>query len=79
MTLTGSSIKPKSAQLFAAGAADAIFPAEREQLELMLRSGSAEPSMHGRLIAVNAAVSTRTQPVSRGVMWLLSTLYAYLA
>ena len=66
MTLTVSSIKPKSAQLFATGAGHLIRPGEREELELALRSGASETSMQDRLSEVNAAVSTRTKTVSTG-------------
>jgi len=38
--LTVTSIKPKSAQLFATGVGDKITAAEREQLELTLKSNA---------------------------------------
>jgi len=59
--LTVTSIKPKSAQLFATGVGDAITAAEREQLELMLRLNAPDRSIQERLSEVNAAVSRRTE------------------
>jgi Flp pilus assembly protein TadD len=64
--LTVTSIRPKSAQLFATGAADSITDSEREQLEMMLRSNAAEESIQERLSQVNAEVSRRTTTVSAG-------------
>jgi hypothetical protein len=61
-----TSIKPKSAQLFATGAGAAITASERGQLETMLRSNAAEESIQERLSQVNAEVSRRTKTVSAG-------------
>ena len=64
--LTVTSIRPKSAQLFATGAGDGITASEREQLEMMLRSNAADDSIQERLSQVNAEVSRRTTTVSAG-------------
>jgi Tfp pilus assembly protein PilF len=64
--LTVTSIKPKSAQLFATGAGAAITASERGQLETMLRSNAAEEGIQERLSQVNAEVSRRTITVSAG-------------
>jgi hypothetical protein len=64
--LTVTSIKPKSAQLFATGAGDVITASEREQLETMLRSNAAEKSIQEQLSQVNVEVSRRTKTVSAG-------------
>jgi Tfp pilus assembly protein PilF len=64
--LTVTSIKPKSPQLFVTGAANLVTASEREQLELMLKSNSAETAIQEQLSQVNAEVSRRTHTVSAG-------------
>jgi Tfp pilus assembly protein PilF len=58
LTLTVTSTKPKSAQLFAT---HPTLPDERQQLERMLRSGSSEASIQEQLSKMNVAVSRRTE------------------
>jgi TPR repeat len=74
LTLTVSSIKPKTAQLFATGVSDFVSRADRYELERMLRSGSSEASIQARLAEVNAAVSRQTKRVSEGCY--VASLYA---
>jgi hypothetical protein len=59
--LTVTSLKPKSPRLFATGVGDKITAAEREQLELMLKSNAPDRSIQERLSDVNAEVSARSQ------------------
>jgi Tfp pilus assembly protein PilF len=62
-TLRVSSIKPKSPQHLATRS---VSSADRQQLELMLRSGATDQSIKERLREVNVAVSDRATDVSAG-------------
>jgi Tfp pilus assembly protein PilF len=65
-TLSVSSTRPKRAQLFVAGAVDAVTVDDRAQLELMLRAQVPDAQIQERLSEINAAASRRSPTVSAG-------------